>query len=199
MKSAVWLGLFVVAAGASDALGTVLIFRPAEGEFADFAPLPQGYGDRVEAEVQDGFLYSLDGGPTANVIVHHSTEGLPQLYTWANDFGDLHNVVFAQEPLVFEIVLEADPGFFMGLNSFDMASWPHIDYVIDLVEVVDETGTPLYRQENVPIYGDPSGPEHTHFDFEGVFGQSLTIRFDSRNTGDSDDVGITNINFSQAS
>src|SRR5262249_41246113 len=113
---------------------TVLLFQPAQGTWGDFMSLPQGYGNRVVAESQDGFLYGLDGGATPNVVVQHSTGALPQLFTWNDDFGDLHHVVFAQEPQVFEIDLVADSGFTVTLNSFDMAAWPHLDYTINSVQ-----------------------------------------------------------------
>src|SRR5437764_222750 len=121
----------------SHAFATVLIFEPASGSFGDFAGLAQGYGDRVTSVLQDGFKYSLDGGATPNVVVQHSTGGFAPLYTWGNDFGDLSHVVFAQEPHVFQMAFIADPGYEVVLNSFDMAAWPHLDYTINSVQVLD--------------------------------------------------------------
>lgn len=189
---AAWLGL-----AAPDGSATVLLFRPATGSFDNYAPLPRGYGNRVESEVQDGFLYGLDGGPTPNVVVVSETYFLPTLHTWDNDYGDLHNVVACED--VFALVLVADPGFLVTLNSFDMASWPHIDYTINYVVVLDQDFNELYRADQPVIYGAPDGPQHTTFDFTdlGITGRALYIVFDSQNV-DPDDVGITNINFSQS-
>jgi hypothetical protein len=188
-----------VGAAASPAPATVLIFQPAMGQFGDNSPLPAGYGYRVEAEVQDGFLYGLDGGPTPNVTTYYNDGGdFPVLATWSDDFGDLHHVVYAQEPRVFLLGLVADDGFVVTLNSFDMAAWPHLDITINSVAVYDQDGNALLYQASVLIYGAPMGPQHTHFDFTDcpLTGNILYIVYDSTNY-DSDDIGITNINFGQ--
>ena len=177
---------------------TVLIFEPATGGFTDFGVLPPGYGNRVTAEIQDGFKYSLDGGPTPNIVVEYNTNDFAPLFTWGNDYGDLTHVVFALEPKLFQMRLVADPGYQVILNSFDMAAWPHLDYTINSVQVIDDNGSVLFQQGNAVIEGDGNGPPHTHYQFHGVSGQTVLIQFDSLNV-DSDDVGIDNINFSQSS
>jgi hypothetical protein len=185
----------------SRASATVLIFQPASGAFGDDAPLPAGYGNRVTMATQDGFLYGLGGGTTPNVVTSYG----PAISTWDNDFGDLFHVVYAEGDTTastFEMDLTADPGFKVILNSFDMAAWPHVDYTINSVTVLNESNVALYSQSNVLIEGDSTGPQHTHFDFAGVSGQTLKIQWDATNVlvggaSDSDDVGITNINFSQ--
>jgi hypothetical protein len=127
------------------------------------------------------------------------------LYTWTNDYGDLQHIIFAQEPVAFEMRLVADAGFKVTLNSFDMGGWSHLDFPsIASVSVEDGHGNVLYSQADVHIYGDTTGPQHTHFTFAGVSASELRIKFDSRTDGhgnvlDSDDVGIDNINFSQTS
>jgi hypothetical protein len=86
-----------------------------------------------------------------------------------------------------------------------MGGWSHLDYPsIASVSVEDGLGTVLYSQADVHIYGNSTGPQHTHFSFAGVSASELRIKFDSRTDGhgnalDSDDVGIDNINFSQSS
>src|SRR5262249_10946124 len=160
------------------------------------------YGNRITATSQDGFLYGLDGGATPNVVVSYG----PEISTWGNDFGDLFHVVYAEGDTltsVFEMDLKADPGFVVKLNSFDMSAWPHVDYTINSVRVLNENNVQLFGQNNVLIQGDSIGPQHTHFDFSGVIGQTLKIEWDATNVlvdgvTDSDDVGITNINFSQS-
>jgi len=186
---------------ASQAHATLLIFQPSSGVFGDDVSLPAGYGDRVTAAVQNGFLYGLDGGITPNVVASYGAE----ISTWDNDFGDLFHVVYAEgdtSTTFFEMDLTADPGFQVKLNSFDMAAWPHIDYTINSVRVLNENDVPLFAQSNVLIQGDSVGPQHTHFDFAGIVSQTLKIQWDATNVlvggfTDSDDVGITNINFSQ--
>src|SRR5437588_4425 len=67
----------------SGARATVLIFEPSTGAYGETGiPLPQGYGNRVVSSTQNGFKYLLDGGPTPNVVVQHSTGGFAQLYPW---------------------------------------------------------------------------------------------------------------------
>jgi hypothetical protein len=181
--------------------GATLIFEPATGTYSDFGTLPQGYGNRIAATVQDGFLYSLDGGVTPNVVVVHSSGTLAQIYTWSADYGDLSHIVFAQEPKVFEMDLVADPGYKVTLSSFDMASWPHLNYTINSVQVLNQNSTVLFSQINPVILGSTStSPQHTSFDFTatgGLTGTTIKILFDSTNV-DSDDVGIDNIKFSQS-
>ena len=181
-----------------------LIFQPATGGYGNFSLLPAGYGDRIAATTQDGFLYTLDGGATPNVVTQFgSTDSLVNIYTWDAQYGDLNNIIFAQEPQPFELRLVADAGFKAVLNSFDMAGWPHLDFPsIASVTVEDGSGNVLFSQSDVLIHGDVSGPQHTHFSFTGVSAHELRIKFDSTTDGhgivlDSDDVGLDNINFSQ--
>jgi hypothetical protein len=200
VKLALGIALWTIGAGAGMpyAFGTTLIFEPASGgSFGNYVELPQGYGNRVGSTIQDGFKYTLDGGRTPNVMVQHSSGSLPQILTWGMDFGDLQNVVTSIEPSVFEMKLVADPGYKVTLNSFDMACWPHLNYTINSVQVADNNGKMLFAQNNVLIYGDPTGPQHKHFTFSGVTANALVIRFDATNV-DCDDVGIDNINFSQS-
>ncbi len=193
--------VLALAIWATEISGAILIFEPATGSYSDFGALPQGYGNRITATTQDGFLYSLDGGATPNVVVKHSTGGLPQIYTWSADYGDLSHIVFAQEPIVFEMDFVADPGYKVTLSSFDMASWPHLNYTINSVQVLNQNSTALFSQSNPVILGSTTtSPLHTTFDFTaggGLTGTTIKVVFDSTNV-DSDDVGIDNIKFSQS-
>jgi hypothetical protein len=173
----------------------MLLFNPTVGAFSNLNPLPQGYGNRITAADQGGFHYDLVGGATPNVVTQFATGSMPAIFTWDFQFGDLQNVIFAQEPRVFQFNLNADPGFLVTLNSFDMASWPMLDYTIKSVTIEDGNGAVLYSQSNPLIKGANS--THTHFSFNGVTANTLQIFFDSTNV-DSDDVGIDNINFSQS-
>jgi hypothetical protein len=190
----------------SSASATELIFEAASGSFSDFVELPQGYGDRVTSSSQGGFAYGTDGGPTPNVIARFgSAQGMVALYTWSANFGDLTHVLFAQEPVPFELRLIADAGYKVNLISFDMAGWPHLDFPsIASVSVEDGFGTVLFSQTRVPIYGATTGPQHSAFSFTGVSASELRIKYDSTTDGfgnivDSDDVGLDNIQFGQSS
>src|SRR4051794_35120737 len=88
----------LVAVSATCATASQLIFQPATSGFGDFSLLPAGYGDRIAATTQDGFLYTLDGGATPNVVTQFGpSDSLVNLYTWTEQYGDLHNIIFAQE------------------------------------------------------------------------------------------------------
>src|SRR5258708_2332914 len=95
--SRIMIGLLVVllvAVTVPFAAASQLVFQPDTGSFGDFGQLPPGYGDRIAAVTQDGFLYSLDGGATPNVVTQFGpTDGLPILYTWSSEFGDLQNMI----------------------------------------------------------------------------------------------------------
>ncbi len=204
--SRIVLVVLFVTTVASNAWATRLLFESATGSFGDFATLPNGYGNRVTSAVQDGFKYDLAGGPTPNITTKFgSAQGLVEIYTWSSDYGDLANVVFAQEPKPFEFRLIADPGSLVRLDSLDMAGWPHLNFAsIASVSVEDALGSQLFRQNAVAIFGVATGPQHTHFSFPGIVGQELRIKFDSTTDGfgnvlDSDDVGIDNISFGQVS
>src|SRR6478672_6893076 len=99
----------LVAVFVPRSIAAQLLFEPATGSYGDFSALPAGYGDRIAATSQDGFLYSLDGGPTPNVVTQYGpTDGLVNLYHWTNDYGDLQHIIFALEPQPFEFRLVAD-------------------------------------------------------------------------------------------
>jgi hypothetical protein len=107
---------FLVAVGVallvSDAMAVELIFEPETGDYFTTGILPSGYGDRVTSTVQNGFKYSLNGGATPNVITRFgSDDEMVILYAYPGQYGDLVNVVYAQEPHPFEFRLAADPGF----------------------------------------------------------------------------------------
>ena len=177
--------------------GSTILFRPATGHFAEFGLVPQNYGSRITSTVQDGYSYGLEGGPTPNIVAQCNTTSMPQIQTWDYNFGDLVDVAIpsSSETQTFELDLIADPGYIVNLLSFDMASWTNYISTINSVSVVDGTGTILFNQPNASVQSTPTS--HTHYAFTGVQSPTVKIKFDSLNT-DADDVGITNINFSQS-
>ena len=179
---------------------TVLLFKQTPADFANNGLLPQGYGNRVVATNQGGYLYLLEAGATPNIRIVHSTGGMPQIITWNGDFGDLMNVCMGAEPFLFQMKLVPDPGFLVQLHSFDMSCWPHLNYTINSVEIFGaDTNQPLWAVTNVLILGSSSGSaQHTHFDVTNIVASEILVQFDARNV-DSDDVGIDNITFSQIS
>lgn len=167
---------------------TILTFDQDGTYFVD-----QSYGDNVAMTPQGGFTYGEAGeGFTPNVVADYGTA-----IHYPTGYGDLTNVLYVGG--LFSLTLTADPGFNVLLYDFDMAGWPSTDYVIDSVQVLDESSTLLFDQAGVAIAGDFVGPRHTDFDFDPILvGQALTILFDSSSLGGASyNIGIDNIRFGQ--
>ncbi|HEX4793940.1 MAG TPA: SdrD B-like domain-containing protein [Humisphaera sp.] len=176
---------------------TVLPFQPAIGSFANGSALPQAYGDRVNAAVQNNFKYSITGGTTPNVVADYGTNG-KTVVARTTGFGDLSGVVSTNSHAPFEMILTADTGFKVSLSSFDLAGSPSHDWTIKSVQVVDGNNNPLYSKTNVVIQGDATGTRHTHIAFTTPFTASrIKIRFDASNLTGTAAVGLDNVQFSQ--
>ena len=171
-------------------------------------PIDQNYGDRITAAVMGGFSYGTTGGFTPNVVVSYGPTGPgpdDYVYFWDQNFGDLQNVVAqfsgATNYGILEVILTADPGFFISLASFDLAGWNRSDWTINSLQVFDDsTGGVMFSATNVPIEGDGVGPGHSAFAFgTGLWSDKLRIRIDASNLpgGNGVNVGIDNITFSQ--
>ena len=170
-------------------------------------PIDQAYGDRITAAVMGPFSYGTMGGFTPNVEVSYGPTGpglFDYVYFWDQDFGDLVNVIAQFSALanygILEIVLTADPGFYVSLASFDLAGWDRTDRPINSVEVFDGLGNVLFSATGVLVEGDGVGAGHSSFSFgSGLAADSLRIRIDASNVPDPDglNVGIDNITFSQ--
>ena len=186
-------------------LGAELLFQPTGGSWATNTILPQGYGDRIVAPDQNGFHYGLDGGITPNIVARFNQLGMPGPIVTAPPLGtgDLPDAAYpsTSETQPFEYDLIADPGYSVKLRSFNMAIWPGINETINSVSVLDGNNNILWSQTPADIAGAPDATHpngtHTHFAFPDLQSQTLKIEFDSTNV-DADDVGITNVVFSQA-
>jgi len=185
----------------ATAVGAVLCFlisfTPATATILTFdSTINQSYGDNVTSTSHGGVTYGEAGeGFTPNVVADYGP-----VFNWPTSYGDLTNVLFTAG--FFSLTLTAEPGFNVLLYDFDMAGWPFIDYTINSVQVLDESGTLLFGEAGVAIEGDFVGPRHTDFDFDPILvGQALTILFDSSNlsipNSQEDNIGIDNIRFGQ--
>lgn len=210
-----FLVLWLPAAGSA----TILLFdqtrdtTPGNPVIPTFsgARLPADYGDRVTGHsvpVPGGvFTYGEAGeGFTPNVVVDilggGGTPTAPRVSLWQTDYGDLVNVVFAnQGSNTLNVLLTADPGFEAVLYGFDLGGWPNTDWMIDAVEVLSG-GVTLFSQTSVLVEGDFVGPRHTSFLFvTPLLAPELHIRIDFGNLafGNQDNIGIDNIRFGQTS
>ncbi|MCA9135134.1 MAG: FG-GAP repeat protein [Planctomycetales bacterium] len=174
---------------------TILTFQ---GALTPLGGIAQDYGDRVTSTTLGAFSYgSGSNGPsTPNVEVSYGDEN--EARYWGGGYGNLTDVIYRPssntDPL--EITLTADPGYRVALHGFDMAGWLQADQPINFVEVLDETGTILFRQNTFTILG--ANGTHSSFDFSSALTAStLRIRFDPG--PGSENVGIDNIQFSQVS
>ena len=177
---------------------TVLLFEPATGAFTDGAALPQTYGDRVTASVQNNFHYGTSGGSTSHIVADYGTNG-KTVTTRRTGFGDLTNVASTASHNPFEMTLTADAGYKVSLASFDLAGAPSHDWTIKSVQVLDGNNNVMFSKTNVAIQGDATGVRHTHFAFSTPLTASkMKIRFDASNlTSSTAAVGIDNVQFSQ--
>jgi PEP-CTERM motif len=198
------LTAILLAWGGHQAEATILIFDQSAPNTptSNFATVSQAYGDNVTAVSQGGFTYLVGPeGFTPNVVVAYGPVA-NDVHMWTTDYGDLVNVIYRETDGVgpLDVVLSAAAGFVVRLHDFDMGGWPDTDRIINSVQVLDATNTPLFSASNVLIQGAADGTAHTDFNFATPLQSStLTIRFDASNLGgNSDDVGIDNIRFSQA-
>lgn len=179
--------------GARSAQAVVLIFEPIA---ANYDPVDPGYGDRVSATSQDGFVYGPDGGFTPNVEVAYGVlpYATPALYR--NGYGDLKDVLFDQSPAFghLEVQLTADPGWNVRLFGFDMAAWSEVG-PINSVQVYTNTGALLFDERDVAI----SAVDRTVFAFDPPLeANMIAISIDSGNLNHASDyVAVDNIKFGQ--
>jgi hypothetical protein len=160
--------------------------------------MPQTYGDRVTAAPQPNFSYGTAGGFTPNILVSYGSPNLAAGPTfWSTGFSDLANVL-NDEPdgdSFYSVTFTADPGFTATLASFDMGNFG-AQITVPGITVKDQDNNTLFSQTNVVLPASGSG----HLSFSpNVTASTLTLTIDTSGlNGNSDNVGIDNIVFSQA-
>jgi hypothetical protein len=173
---------------------TILLFENSSG--LSFGAIPQDYGSRVTANIQNGYHY----GGTANTP--HIVASYVNAAGWPSGYGDLTNVCYpfgASSPIL-SIKLTADPGYQVALQSFDLAGWPNTDYTINSVQVRDGNGSVLYSAPNLLVQGDSVGSPHTALSFAPLVSSTLQISVDATNITASfgaENIGLDNLRFSQ--
>ncbi len=168
--------------------------------------LDQDYGDRVTSSPDsNGHFYDIIPGNglglTPNVVVSYepSANSAPMV---SSGYGDLVNAHYnaSNTNISLQVILEADPGFEVGLFGFDVASSQFLGQTVQLIQILDGTDDVLWSAGSTGI-GSIANGGHTDFDFaSGLFASSITIELDLNNLGVfSDDIAIDNIHFSQRS
>jgi hypothetical protein len=162
--------------------------------------MPQAYGDRVTASTMGTFNYGTGGGFTPNVVVDYrglSTQ--PDLNYWQTGYNQLQHVVEYEPDGAngYQIILTADPGFTVSLESFDLGNFG-ASVTMPGVRVLGADGSVLFSRTNFSIPAS-SGP-HTDFDFSPVLTDTrLTIDINTTGLGgNSDNIGLDSIRFSQS-
>lgn len=161
--------------------------------------ISQDYGDNVTATTMGNFGYGSDFGFTPDVVTEYDGLGNQQdLNFWSTGYSDLTNVA-EYEP-------DGDPGFAINLvasngnevllHGFDLGNFGGA-ITVPGVTITDEMDNVLYSSLNFALPGNTS--PHISFDFNTpLVGQSIRIEFDLTGLGgNSDNVGIDNIAFSQ--
>jgi hypothetical protein len=167
---------------------------------ANGSTMPQTYGDRVIAPTVGTFNYGTGGGFTPNVVVDYqgSVAGVPNLNYWSTNYNQLVDVVEYEPDGAngYQIILTADPGFTVSLESFDLGNFGAA-LTMPGVRVLGADGSVLFSRTNFGIAAQ-SGP-HTDFDFSPFLTDTrLTIDINTTGLGgNSDNIGLDNIRFSQ--
>jgi len=188
----VWLLL-----GATSANATVLIFDKEDPNFANNEVVPQIYGDRVAATIDANeykYKYEVGNGFTPNVVVDYNPDDAQQQFEiFEGGFGDLNRALGDFDSDVSgEILLTPDPGFFVHLNSFDVAAW-NIGSSAGQIVVFDG----LNSEDEVWSYSGDFAQDNSRdsFSFSPAVSSTTAIRIRSPNFGT---LGIDNINFDQS-
>jgi len=158
--------------------------------------LDESYGDRITSTTDGTFSYGATGGFTPNIEVSYNDAS--DLSTWATGYSDLTDVAYFETDGApgFTITLTADPGFAVVLNSFDLGNFGTAVTLPNL-QVLNGRNGSEFLQNNVAL---PASTEPaTAFSFTNALSAPiLTIQINTTGLGgNSDNVGIDNITFSQ--
>ena len=195
------LGSFVVLAFlAVSAQATVLTFADLKdvngSPLGNYGEINTAYGDNVTA-LNDGVgSYGMGSGWTPNVTTSYQTLDANHAHYsdlldhWDFSYGDLEHIAFSQASNGYaRLILTADAGFAVRLESFDIAGWPASDQGIDYLQVRDGSDNVLWDANTQVIHG--AGPTHDHY-APALVGQTLVIEW-----GRNWNTGLDNVSFSQ--
>jgi hypothetical protein len=145
-----------------------------------------------------GTGYIQGNGWTPNIAVATETRNLdgslayPNLAYWDQNYGDLTDVGYAvTNGTMARVILTADSGSLVRLNSFDLAGYFRADLGVARLQVKDGTGAILFNQDGTTVSG--AGGTHSSY-APALQAQQLIIEW-----GTNWNVGIDNINFDQVS
>ncbi len=180
--------------GLPQAGASVLIFDISGFNDGDF--LDENYGDRVTTTTSGNFTYGSTGGFTPNVEVAYN--GADDLSLWTTGYNELTNVAYfePESGAGYSITFTADPGYFVSLLSFNLGNFG-VSVTLPNLQVQNQLGDILFNQDDVVL--NSSSGSSSFFDLgTSATGAELTLFIDTTGLGgNSDNVGIDNIVFSQ--
>ncbi len=161
--------------------------------------MPQDYGDNVTATTMGNFSYGSAGGFTPNVTVSYASDSGQELRFWSTNYNDLINVVENEVDgdTGYSLTFTADSGFDVVLDSMNMGNWG-ATITVPGITVTDGGGSTLFSATNFLLPGS-STPSSLFFDFGGISANTLILYIDTTGLGgNSDNVGLDNIQFGQS-
>jgi hypothetical protein len=180
-------------AAASQA--TILTFDMANVT-GDGALMPQDYGDFVTATTMGNYSYGMGTGFTPDVNVDY---GPHDLNLWNDGYNDLHKVVENENDGEngYDIIFTPNPIITMTIQSFDFGNWGGA-VTLPGISIRDQQGI-LWQQTNINVPAS-SATGHLTFTPNISSNQRLYLHVDTTGLGgNSDNMGMDNIAFSQTS
>lgn len=160
--------------------------------------MPQNYGDNVVAVDVGGFHYGDAGGFTPNVVISYADPFGNNITYWGPGFNDLNGVLNNEDDgeAGYSITLTADTGFVVSLLGFDMRNYSS-EVTLPGLTIVNGNGDIVFSQVNFSV--PSSSAPHLDYDFNNISAQEISISIDTTGLGgNSDNIGLDNIQFSQA-
>ena len=123
--------------------------------------LLQAYGDNVVAEVDPitGYRYGRGNGFTPNVTVEYvSANGGLEIYS--SGYAPLFNALGdTQYDVAGSVILTAEPGYLVRLNSFRVAPWTNgqgtsLEVVVGNTQLISTNLPPVRGQAELFVLGD---------------------------------------------
>lgn len=178
------------------ASATILTFDDLS--LSDYDRIPGAYGDNVTSTSDAVGSYEKGNDWTPNITVKYRTLDpfdnstyRNRLDFWSTGYGDLDDVAYPVERgYLGEISLVAEPGWYVVLNSFDLAGYDR-DRLSQTVRILDEDYSVITDYSPFNVEG---GNDHSHLDPNMISSSTIRIQF-----GPNWNVGIDNVNFDQVS
>jgi hypothetical protein len=164
---------------------------------SNYGEISSSYGDRVtDTGSAPTGTYEQGNGWTASIVTDYQavdTNGVvydDNLLYWDTGYGDLSDVAFVPVSGTYaRIILTADAGMLVRLNSFDLGGYPGSDLEADSITVKDGNGNVLWSASDLTVIG--SGGHSTYT--PNLVANQLVLEW-----GTNWNIAIDNVNFDEA-